>query len=141
AKTVRVTIPDVPRHFLKQWWLACGRPEQGFIFGKTRPRRVGAGKKGEQRGRGTGYAARLRAALWTAGARRHELHNDTTDTRRADFHSFRRAYNTATANAGTNAQDAMQLAGHTDMDTHLLYLQTRTVVTPDAAMPKIRLPE
>jgi integrase len=39
-----------------------------------------------------------------------------------DFHSFRRAYNTALAGANMNVQIAMRLAGHRSASTHMRYM-------------------
>ncbi len=36
-----------------------------------------------------------------------------------DFHSFRRAFNTALADAGVSIQTAMRLAGPADAATHM----------------------
>ena len=64
------------------------------------------------------------------------LQSNTPRTKRVDFHSFRRAYNTALARAGVNAQTAMRLAGHRQMGTHMRYVMTVDVLaTPVEALP------
>src|SRR6185436_11576267 len=45
-------------------------------------------------------------------ARERELFTETADTLPVDFHSWRRAYSQALADAGVNAQQATALAGH-----------------------------
>jgi Phage integrase family len=54
-----------------------------------------------------------------------------------DFHSFRRAFNTALAEAGVNLQTAMALAAHSDAKTHMGYvMKTKAMRTiPEAALP------
>ncbi len=56
-----------------------------------------------------------------------------------DFHSFRRAFSTALADAGVNAQQAMKLTGHADPRAHTRYImnkdQPRTI--PEAALPQL----
>jgi hypothetical protein len=67
------------------------------------------------------------------------LLEETDFTRPVDFHSWRRAFNQALADAGVNAQTAKALAGHASMQAHEKYLQnsqkTRTI--PIEALPKI----
>ncbi|HKO46478.1 MAG TPA: tyrosine-type recombinase/integrase [Polyangiaceae bacterium] len=53
---------------------------------------------------------------------RNAIQTDTPRSRRADFHSFRRAFNTALGAAGVNVQQAMALAGHKDTRTHMSYV-------------------
>ena len=54
-----------------------------------------------------------------------------------DFHSFRRAYATALADAGTNVQEAMVLTGHTDPKVHQRYQARAVKVLPAKAMPQL----
>ena len=75
------------------------------------------------------------AALVRAGVTRHEVLNDTATTRRTDWYSFRRAFVTAVAAAGTNAQVGMRLAGHRSMATHQRYHVPAALEIPAAAVP------
>jgi integrase len=54
-----------------------------------------------------------------------------------DFHSFRRAFNTALAEAGVNVQHAMHLAGHTSPLVHQRYVMSTATMRsiPAAALP------
>jgi Phage integrase family len=67
------------------------------------------------------------------------LYFETATTLPVDFHSFRRAFNTALAGAGVNVQQAMHLAGHTDAKTHMRYVMRapamRTI--PRDALPRL----
>jgi Phage integrase family len=68
---------------------------------------------------------------------RDPLYFETSTTLPVDFHSFRRAFNTALAGAGVNVQQAMHLAGHSDANTHMRYVMRapamRTI--PPEALP------
>ena len=111
-------VPEVLRGRLRARWEAAGRPTSGPVF----PSRRGPSKGGFRAARGISFAARLRRDLEKAGVTRHEVHHETATTLRADFHSFRRAFNTALAVAGVNVQVAMRLAGHKDERTHMRYV-------------------
>ncbi len=66
------------------------------------------------------------------------VQSDCDRTRCADFHSFRRSFNTALAAAGLNVQQAMALAGHRSAATHMLYVdlvQRGPLSMPEAALP------
>jgi hypothetical protein len=67
------------------------------------------------------------------------LFHETATTLPVDFHSFRRAFNTALAEAGVNVQHAMHLASHSDPKVHARYvmntLAMRTI--PSAALPRL----
>ncbi len=133
AEVQELEVPDLLAPFLRAWWLRHGRPETGPVFPVT----VGK-RKGQQRlERGTSFAARMRRAFMKAGITRHELHNDTPRSRRADFHSFRRAFVTACAKGGTNAQESMALSAHTDYRTHAKYIVESFTAIPLAALPAV----
>lgn len=134
----RLALPAMLVAPLQTWWDGAGRPTTGPVF----PLRHGKGA-GERRGKSS-HAKRLRKALWLAGVRRGatpaecELQTDTTQSRRVDFHSLRRAFNTALADAGVNVQTAMRLAGHRNASTHMRYvLLAERLETPEAALPKL----
>jgi hypothetical protein len=52
---------------------------------------------------------------------RDPLYFETAMTLPVDFHSFRRAFNTALAEADISVQKAMTLAAHSDAKTHMRY--------------------
>jgi hypothetical protein len=65
----------------------------------------------------------------------------SADFRCLDFHSFRRAFNTALGAVGVNVQQAMALAGHRTASTHLVYVklsQRGALKTPAAALPALQ---
>ena len=104
-----LVVPEVGRVVLKAWWLSKGEPKEGPVFPARRGKRAGQHKLKAS------HAHRLRKALLIAGVDRPEVHTDTDSTKRADFHSFRRAFSTALADAGANVQLASRLAGHADL--------------------------
>lgn len=134
----RLGLPAMILPQLQAWWTVAGCPSEGLVFPKWRRGGVG-GQRGE-----ASHARRLRKALWKAGVRRGPtietcaLQTDNGDTRRVDFHSFRRAFNTALASAGVNVQMAMKLAGHRNTATHMRYvLLTETLQMPLLALPNL----
>ena len=54
--------------------------------------------------------------------RERELLTETEYTRPVDFHSFRRQFKQALADAGVDVQQAMNLSGATDLSAHKRYL-------------------
>ena len=117
--------------------------------------------------RGTSFAERLRRGLmkagilrhdcarnWTAGMPKHNeaccpemavdpLYSETANTLPVDFHSFRRAFNTALASTGVNVQRAMRLAGHSDARTHMRYVMQAPAmrqIPAEAALPGVLMP-
>lgn len=133
------------------WWRKNGCRSEGPIF----PVRRGA-RYGEHKLRGTSYARELREALWRAGVVRPEpgyALARTEEERRAlcalqsgmkgkrsavDFHSFRRAFVTATANSGISFAESQRLADHADPRTHDRYVDKGGVrVVPEKAVPRI----
>ena len=128
----KLALPAIVAKDISLWWLQSGCPRQGPVF----PDRFG-----ERHGKRS-WARELRTALWMAEIRRGttkrecQLQTDTPETRRADFHSFRRAYNTGLAAAGVNVQQAMALAGHRNPSTHMRYvLLSEALAVPEAALP------
>jgi integrase len=115
----RLELPELVRDWLKPWWVGQGRPRTGLVFPEQKH----------------SYARELRRALLVAGIERHELHHDTPTTKCVDFHSFRRAFVTAVAAAGLNAQTAMRLSGHRSITTHQRYNLPDVIPIPSAAVP------
>jgi hypothetical protein len=143
----RLALPDVLLPALKAWHESQGSPASGAVFPARRGNRAGQHKIGKQ-----SYAEKLRNALWAAGIVRpmpgydpeHPdrtlclIQSGSTERRPLDFHSFRRAYNTALATAGVNVQVSMKLAGHRNASTHMRYvLLAETLTTPAAALPQL----
>src|SRR6266508_347646 len=132
GKPQRLEIPESVRPFLAFWWHAQGSPTSGPVFPVRRGPRAGKDKKRSN----MSYAKRLRRELLKAGVTRHELHSPTATTLPVDFHSTRRAYNTALARAGVNVQTAMVLAGHSDPKVHQRYINSAIGhALPAGAMP------
>jgi hypothetical protein len=94
-------------------------------------------------GREAYRAALQRAARARAAAMKLDVLQSGSERFRAvDFHSFRRAFNTALGAAGVNVQQAMALAGHKDPRTHMRYVQLGQrgpLPTPLAALPVLPL--
>ena len=68
-----------------------------------------------------------------------ELFTETATSLPVDFHSWRRAFNQALANAGVNAQTAQALAGHASLTAHERYLRNADDMKrmPEAALPRL----
>ena len=136
----RMVVPDVLREPLRSWWQHESCPVTGPVF----PVRLGP-RAGENRTRGnTSFAKRLRRDLaralrWAGIEPRRELFEETPLTLPVDFHSFRRSYNTALADADVSVQKAMALAGHSDPKTHMRYVRLATAAqqVPEAALPNL----
>ena len=163
-KTARPQLLEVPmmlRPLLRDWWERQGRPAAGFLF----PVRKGE-RTGEQRKQGSPAKA-LRRDLRRAfgieapehvpfvrangradarlgwrkvrepNPRERELLEDGEFTRATDFHSVRRAFKQALADAGLDLQASMALSGASDVKAHQRYLMNtskmRTV--PESAIP------
>jgi hypothetical protein len=72
-------------------------------------------------------------------ARWRELFEETGFTLPVDFHSWRRAYAQALADADVNAQQAAALAGHADLGAHMRYLRNAGKLRrlPESALPQL----
>ena len=136
-----LAIPDVLAPFLRAWWERAGKPESGPVFPRasasararrrapsalareaTAPRRSSAPASGACRpievpatkpGTRTDLGKRAEGTKLAPNPR-DPLYFETATTLPVDFHSFRRAFNTALAEAGVNVQHAMHLAAHSD---------------------------
>src|SRR5690606_19138321 len=73
--------------------------------------------------------------------RERELLEETEFTRPVEFHSFRRAFKQALADAGVDLQTAMTLSGATDPKTHGRYLHNTAKARqlPAAALPSFSI--
>ena len=158
-----LAIPGALAPFLRAWWERAGRPESGPVFpvrqgpraGEVRATSGGFAKRLRRELFLAGIVRMLpvEAPATKPGTRtdlgkhaqgtqlapnpRDPLYFETATTLPVDFHSFRRAFNTALAEAGVNVQHAMHLASHADTKTHMRYVMRTTAMRtiPDAALP------
>ncbi len=104
------------------WMAGVHMPLDGFAEAAEV---LGAALQALEEARATGQKGTVRTAQPAARAalevaqKVDAIQTDTPRSRRADFHSFRRAFNTALGAAGVNVQQAMDLAGH-NADAHAL---------------------
>jgi len=157
-KTARPQLLEVPgmlRPVLRDWWERAGRPAEGLLFPALRGKHAGKGEKV-----GVSHAKALRRDLrrafgletWdpkrlsfvpavgrNSSAREKELLEGTERVKPVDFHSWRRAYSQALADADVNAQQASALAGHSSLSAHQRYLTNTSKMRtlPAAALPKL----
>jgi integrase len=145
-------LPAAFGPYLYGWWQASGGPSEGPVFPVRRGPRAGEHKLPK-----SNYSAELRDALWAAGVvrpqqpawelarpedrRQHCALQAGIVGKRAcvDFHSFRRAFVTATTNQkGLSFQESMRLADHSDPTTHMKYMrdENRRVI-PGGALPSL----
>jgi site-specific recombinase XerC len=148
----RLAMPPLGGGALWQWWEHCGFPTEGLVFPSRRGDRAGEAKIKVSHARA--FRRDLRRAFgierWDPkrGAfvparemtqRERSLLEGDEWTLPVDWHSWRRAYSQALADADVSAQQASALAGHASLAAHSRYLMRseRTVRAPDAAMPRI----
>lgn len=155
----QLAIPEMLRPIFRAWWSTRGRPLDGPVF----PRRRGPKVGGFRKAKGHSYAASLRRDLLRANVKRHDclrpidgrpvtlseaccenmkydpLFSETVTTRPVDFHSFRRSFSTALAEANVNPQRAMMLTGHTNPNVHARYVMRTHAMKqiPVEALPKV----
>ena len=158
-------VPEVLRPFLRAWWERSGKPVAGPVFPVRKGKRVGefraskashakrlrrdlvkagvfrlppiqvsATKPGTRTDRG-----RRVEGTRLAPSPADPLYYETATSLPVDFHSFRRAFNSALADAGVNVQHAMKLAGHSNVSTHMRYVSRSKAMQsiPDAALPNL----
>lgn len=149
-------VPELLRPILRGWWERHGQPKRGPVFPVRRLGRLGD-RVGQQRGRVShakafrhdlqrafvfGAAHSLPSAPEAGSRRWRELFEETDYTLPVDFHSWRRAYAQALADADVNAQQAAALAGHADLGAHMRYLRNAGKMRslPEAALPNLLPP-
>jgi integrase len=168
TKTAEPTVLEVPemlRPVLRGWWERAGRPVAGPVFPVRKGDRAGERKaransyaerlRRELFRAGVVRLSPVEVPLRRQGQRsdlgkqpgstmpapnpRDPLYFETDTSLPVDFHSFRRAFNTALAVAGVNVQKAMKLAGHSDAATHMRYVMAAPEMRqiPDAALPQL----
>ncbi len=159
-------VPEMLRPFLRAWWERAGRPGAGPVFPVRKGDRAGdfKAKRGNSyaerlrrdlfragvyrlppvEGPATRPGTRTDLGRRVEGTKlvpnpRDPLYFETPTSLPVDFHSFRRAFNTALAAAGVNVQKAMKLAGHADAKTHQKYVMDtpKMRAIPDAALPRL----
>lgn len=149
-ESARHAIPPEVAPFLVAWWAAHGRPTTGPVFPVRKGPRAG------QHRLEMSHAQELRDAVWEAGITRPlpGFHQATSDeARRAlcalqvgqstpprgplDFHSWRRAYSSATRKApGVTLWQAMEYTDHKDAPTYQRYHEAERVLpVPTGAIP------
>jgi hypothetical protein len=162
----KLDIPEMLRPFLVDWWQYQGSPLSGLVFPVLRGDEAGKGAKGHvthaeafrrDLKRAFGLETlqvvvterknrrKLTRECWLPApgremtAREREIFGETEYTRPVDFHSWRRAYVQALADAEVNAQQAAALAGHTSLATHGRYLPNTAKARelPAAALPAL----
>ncbi len=166
----RIMLPPVLVPLLQAWWHGGGKRTEGPVFPVREGKRAGQHKRQMSYAKALrralwqagivrplpGYeaAASKLEALRNAKAPAVEIRAaelaaqklcliqaGSEDFRRLDFHSFRRAFNTALGAAGVNVQQAMALAGHRTPQTHLVYVklaQRGALETPTEALPVLQ---
>ncbi|HKY37157.1 MAG TPA: hypothetical protein VJN18_14530 [Polyangiaceae bacterium] len=162
GKPQLLTVPAMLRPILADWWQRQGRPTAGVIFPKRRgdeaierkARKKMSHAKALRGDLGRAFGLELwhetgtdrkgnPVGFWEPGReptqREIMLLTDTDQTARVDFHSFRRHFNQALADAGVNAQQAQALAGHSSLAAHERYLKntSKARTIPDEALPAL----
>jgi integrase len=155
----RLAIDEMLRPILRDWWKTWGCPLEGLVFPALRDGKHSEAGKGEkhQVSHSDGLRRDLRRAFgvdaWDPEAQKFqentramtprelELFEGTDHTLPVDFHSWRRAYCQALADAGVNAQQAKALAGHSTEEAHERYLRSseKTRHLPTQARPQVDL--
>jgi integrase len=167
-KPGRLELPAMLVPVLQAWWHQSQRPLTGAVFPQRAGRNAGKPKEkrsyaedlraalweagivrpleGFEAARDAWHVLRevpgvdpkdVRLAEGYA-KRRCLIQSGSDEFKALDFHSFRRAFNTALAAAGVNVQQAMALAGHRSASTHVGYVelaQWGPLQTPFAALP------
>ncbi len=154
ARPQLLAVPEMLRPILRDWWERTGRKSEGVVFPVRKGERAGEEKKVAsvvnhfRRDLRRAFAleewnpetGRFEAASdRVVTPREREIFEDTPFTRRVDFHSFRRSYKQALADAGVDLQQAMALSGATDAKAHARYLANTSKMRelPAAALPSI----
>jgi len=161
----RLAVPETLAPFLRAWWERAGSPESGPVFPVRTGKRAGEEKRplnsyakrlrrelfraGVYRLTPVDVAAtkpgmrrdlgKLAEGTKLAPNPRDPLYYETASTLPVDFHSFRRAFASALAEAGVNVQHAMHLTAHSDPRVHARYVMNTSAMRliPDAAIPRL----
>ncbi len=156
-------VPEMLRPILRDWWERAGRPKEGLVFPARRGERAGESKRGVSHAaafrrdlkRAMGLEVcekvtttrrntrKLTRSVWRQKRemtpRERQLFTDTPYTLPVDFHSWRRAFSQALADADVNAQQATTLTGHASLAAHARYLANSGKLRelPEAALPAL----
>jgi integrase len=151
----RLDVPEILRPILRDWWERAGRPTAGLVFPLRRGEK--AGKDGRKK---SSHAKAFRRDLarsfglevWDAEAGEFKDGREPTPrettllegdpyTLPVDFHSWRRAFAQALADADVNAQQAAALTGHASLAAHARYLANsdKAKTVPLAALPRVNV--
>jgi integrase len=166
AEPQLLAIPDVLAPSLRAWWEQAGRPNNGPVFPARLGKNAGGFRRARsnsfaarlrrelfragvmrlppvevpatKRGTRTDLGRRAEGTV-PAPDPADPLYFETLTTLSVDFHSFRRSFNTAPAEADVRVQKAMALAAHSDPKVHARYvMRTRKMRTmPEAALPRL----
>jgi len=169
SRPQRLLIDEMLRPIIRRWWEANGSPLDGLVFPALRDGEYSKAGEGEkhQVSHAKAFRRDLRRAFgidrfervsvkrkngrdmdtlcWVESRkptpRERELLHGTRNTLPVDFHSWRRAYCQALADAGVNSQLAKSLAGHSTEAAHERYLRSseKARALPEQARPKVRL--
>jgi integrase len=157
----KIATHHLTQSALFTWWVSRGKPTEGLLFPSRRGERAGeakikvshAGAFREDLRRAFGIVRPVTKVITRSNGRKmtksewepareptpreHELLEPTEYTQPVDFHSWRRAYTQALADAGATAQQATALAGHASLSAHARYLARadRALEAPESAMP------
>lgn len=144
-------VPEMARPIVADWYVRSGSPgPEALVFPVRKGSRAGQVKRGVCHA--GGLRRDLQAAFKAAAAlgieapaegsqRWLELFEDSEETLRVDFHSFRRGFVQGLGDAGVNAQTAQALAGHASLEAHARYLRNAGKLRelPAAALPQITI--
>jgi integrase len=160
-----LSIPGALAPFVRDWWERGGRPDSGPVFPVRIGKRAGQEKRPLTSYAKRLRRDLIRAEVWRlppvevpatkSGTRtdlgrsapgtklapnpRDPLYFETATTLPVDFHSFRRAFSTALAEAGVNVQHAMHLTAHSDPRVHARYVMRTSAMRaiPEAVIPRL----
>jgi site-specific recombinase XerD len=157
----KLVVPEVARGALFTWWITHDKPTEGLIFPARRGARAGEEKRKvshaaafrEDLRRAFGIVRPVTRVITRSNGRKmtkseweparamtpreRELLEPGAYTMPVDWHSWRRAYTQALADAGATAQQATALAGHASLSAHARYLQRsgRALEAPAGSVP------
>ncbi len=166
VKTLRpqlLEVPEMLRPILRDWWERHGRPTDGPVFPVRKGKRAGEPRKRASVAealrrdlrRAFGIEVSERTEVVRANGRKtypltwvearpltpreRELFEETEFTKPVEFHSFRRGFKQALADAGVDWQQASALSGASDPKAHQRYLQNTAKMrsVPTAALPAL----
>ena len=165
ASPQKLVVPEMLRPILRDWWERAGRPTEGLMFPARRgprageKRKAGSIAKALRRDLARAWGIEVLEAVdsvrkngrpdvryrWVKrrepDAEELPLLAATEFTLPVDFHSGRRAYKQALADAGVELITAMALSGANDVKSHQRYLPNTAKAReiPAAALPNLSI--